>query len=176
MEKEIRLKDGRTVLVRDVREDEDVFDMARFINELVDEGSFLTTGRMTPEGEADWLRGKMREVAEGHCIMWAAMLGDKRVGACEARRGKGAEAKSAGMGIALSKEVRRQGLGTQMLSMLIEEVKKQWSPAAISLFRFDANEPAKALYEKIGFVECGRIPNALTHNGKQMDKVLMVLK
>ncbi|MCK4327941.1 MAG: GNAT family N-acetyltransferase [Candidatus Diapherotrites archaeon] len=177
MEKEIRLSDGRTVLVRDMRADEDVFELSSFINELIEEGAFLTEDTpVPPEREGDWVRGKMKEVEEGRCMIWCVFLDGKRVGGGEIRRPKNAERNAASMGIALLKDVRGQGLGHRLMSMLIEEAKKQWQPAVIYLFRFDANEAAKNLYEKLGFVECGRIPNALSHGGKQMDKVFMVLK
>ena len=41
MEKEIRLKNGKTVLVRDIRANDDVFDLTRFINEMVDSKEYL---------------------------------------------------------------------------------------------------------------------------------------
>ncbi len=177
MEREITLRGGRKVLVRDLRENDDVFDMARFINEFVDEGAFITIDKkLTPEEEADWLRGKMEEIKKGNTISWTVLFNGKRVGGCEARRGRDKKRNAVDVGITLSKEFRGQGLGYQLLSMLIKEIKERWAPSVIWLSRLEGNEHANALYKKLGFVECGRLPKAILHKGKQIDEIFMCLR
>lgn len=178
MEKEITLKDGREVLVRDLQANEDVFDLARFINEFLEEKAYLSINKVvTPEEETEWLQGKMKDMEKDMMIDWRVFLDGKVVGGIDAwKAGKLKESGNVEMGIALSKEVRGQGLGSQLIKLMIEEIKTRWKPKNIVIAYYAANEGAGKLYRSLGFKEFARFPNWVNHFGEYNDKIYLVLE
>ena len=62
------------------------------------------------------------------------------------------------MNIAVSADYRRQGIGQTLVERLVAEL----SAAGVHSLALEvraSNEPAKALYEKLGFTQVGRRPN-----------------
>lgn len=62
------------------------------------------------------------------------------------------------MNVAVSPDYRRQGIGEALVLALVEELKRLGNHC-LSLEVRISNEPARALYEKLGFAEVGRRPN-----------------
>ena len=62
------------------------------------------------------------------------------------------------MNVAVRREFRRQGVAEALIKALIEELKKRESHC-LTLEVRDSNAPARALYEKLGFLEVGRRKN-----------------
>ena len=58
------------------------------------------------------------------------------------------------MNVAVSPDYRRQGIGEQLITALIEALKSQGSHSLMLEVRA-SNEPAKSLYEKLGFAAVG---------------------
>ncbi len=61
------------------------------------------------------------------------------------------------MNVAVSADYRRQGIAQRLVSALIEALKAAGNHC-LTLEVRASNEPAKALYEKLGFVQVGRRP------------------
>lgn len=81
----------------------------------------------------------------------------------------------ADIGIALYQKYTGFGLGRLMLERLISIIGEAGFEQA-ELTVVSTNERARNLYEKLGFIECGRIPNANKYkNGTYSDNILMVL-
>lgn len=78
------------------------------------------------------------------------------------------------IGIAVLKEYWGQGIGSEALKKLLEALPEMgYSQAELSVV--DGNDRARALYERFGFRETGRIPNALRYeDGSLADEILMV--
>ena len=82
----------------------------------------------------------------------------------------------ADIGIALYQEATGMGIGTILLSSVLEAVKDCFFES-VELTVVSENRRAIHLYEKFGFVECGRIPNANKYDdGSYSDDVLMIRK
>ena len=64
------------------------------------------------------------------------------------------------LSIGIIAEARRQGLGTRLLEALIEEGRRQALPAMSLSVELD--NPARALYQRLGFVTAGRVGGAFT--------------
>ncbi len=79
------------------------------------------------------------------------------------------------MGIYLGKEYRHQGYGKEAMELLIEYAFSVLRLNAIHLEVFSYNTHAIEVYQKMGFVECGRWHQARYHLGKSHDIVLMEL-
>ena len=62
------------------------------------------------------------------------------------------------MNIAVAPEFRRQGVAEELVNRLIDSLKQN-SVSCLTLEVRVSNEPAIALYEKLGFVQVGRRPN-----------------
>ena len=61
------------------------------------------------------------------------------------------------MNVAVTAEFRRRGIGEQLVTALVEELKAIDSHC-LTLEVRASNTPAQAMYEKLGFVEIGRRP------------------
>jgi ribosomal-protein-alanine N-acetyltransferase len=61
------------------------------------------------------------------------------------------------MNIAVAPEYRRQGVGERLVCELIDALKEKGSHSLMLEVRA-SNEPAKALYHKLGFIQAGRRP------------------
>ena len=80
----------------------------------------------------------------------------------------------AGIGIALYQKYTGFGLGKLMLEILLKEMKACGFEQA-ELTVVSNNDRAYHLYSRLGFKECGRIPNANKYNdGTYSDDVFMV--
>ncbi len=66
------------------------------------------------------------------------------------------------MNVAVHPDFRRQGIAEALVTALVEGLKEQGSHC-LSLEVRASNEPAKALYEKLGFAQAGRRPNYYRH-------------
>ncbi len=79
-------------------------------------------------------------------------------------------------GITVSKEFRSEGIGKILMQTVIEEAKKGIAGLTmIELHCFSTNTAGLALYEKLGFKECGRLPGGILHRGEYVDNVMMYL-
>lgn len=61
------------------------------------------------------------------------------------------------MNVAVGTDYRRQGIAQKLILALMDELKKAGN-VCLTLEVRASNEPAKALYEKLGFVQVGRRP------------------
>ncbi|HPG92257.1 MAG TPA: GNAT family protein [Clostridia bacterium] len=78
------------------------------------------------------------------------------------------------IGIALLKKYWNLGLGTELFKIMVE-LGKKYNMTQLELSYVDGNNRGKALYEKMGFCEVGRIPNAFLMNDNSFhDDVIMV--
>ena len=80
----------------------------------------------------------------------------------------------ASFGITVMKEYWNLGLGSMMISEMLDLLKIQ-GYEQVELEVLETNTNAIYLYEKFGFEECGRIPHGIKlKNGKYVDLVSMV--
>ena len=62
------------------------------------------------------------------------------------------------MNVAVAPSHRRMGIGEQLVMTLVGKLQKRGSHS-LTLEVRDSNEPARSLYEKLGFEQVGRRPN-----------------
>ncbi len=108
-------------------------------------------------------------------MMMVAVIDDEIVGACQI--GIGVRIKTshkARVMIGLVKKVWGLGIGTIMLEQLIEVARKHHL-YQVELEYIGGNNRAKALYEKMGFIETGIKPNAIRlKDGTMIDEIMMI--
>ncbi len=77
------------------------------------------------------------------------------------------------VGLAVKKEFYGYGLGTILMERAIE-FAKDVGYEYMELGVLSDNMPARGLYKKMGFVECGRFPDAFRlDTGESIDEILM---
>ena len=74
------------------------------------------------------------------------------------------------MNVAVHPDYRRRGIAESLIDVLIQELKNRGSRALMLEVR-DSNEPAIALYEKLGFQQVGLRKNYY-HNPKEHARIL----
>ncbi|MEC5148277.1 GNAT family protein [Chitinophaga sp. 212800010-3] len=86
------------------------------------------------------------------------------------------KAHTAEMGISVEKAWNNMGIGRRLMTAMLRWAEAQPWLLSITLQVFSNNEKAMQLYRNFGFMECGRIPQAiLQKNGGYTDLVTMYL-
>ncbi len=165
-------KDGREVVLRTPRW-EDLDDLTDFVNSLVDEGADISMPKkVTREDEAEWLGRNLADLENDKTFMLVAEVGGKVVANSEIGVKKGYSSHVGEIGIAIRQGYREVGIGTEMLRALIAQAEKM-GLKILTLGVFSTNARAKHVYEKVGFVETGRIPKNIYKDGKYVDEIIM---
>ena len=171
--KRFTAKDGRTVTLRTPRW-EDLDDLMEFINSLVEEGADIGLNQKVARGEeAEWLGKRLALLDRDEEFSLVAEVDGKVVANSEITRRAGYSRHVGGLGIAIRKSYRDVGIGTEVLKTLVCQAKVM-GLKILTLTVFSSNRRAVHVYEKLGFEETGRIPNAIHKNGKFMDEIIMV--
>jgi len=71
-------------------------------------------------------------------------------------------------------DARGSGASSALMRAAVEAARGQGG-SRIALWVNGANHHARTLYERMGFVQTGRIPQGISVNGERVDDVLMVL-
>mgnify|MGYP006267019811 FL=1 len=174
--KVFKSKNGVDVILRTVKW-EDIDGLAEFANSLIEEGAEITLDKkQTRETEADYLSQSLTALEKNEMISVVAEADGKIVGNSGVTRYSRISQSHVGMlGISVKAGYREIGLGTEMMTILIEESRKIGLKLLI-LDVFGTNDRARHVYEKAGFKEVGRIPGGLFRNGKYIDDVRMALQ
>jgi len=145
----------------------DLDDLLELINALVDEGADIKIEeRKTREEEIDWLSGVIARMEKGKAIPMVAEVDGKVVASSEIIRGGfRCESHLGDLGIIITS-------GYRDMKVLLEQARIM-GLKAVTLSAFSTNGRAIHVYEKVGFVETGRIPNGLFKNGKYIDRIIM---
>ena len=108
---------------------------------------------------------------------WAAVLGDRAIGHLDLTGGHLYSAlHRARLGIGVERSQRAKGVGTSLLHAAIRWAKAEPELSWIDLSVFAHNARAMRLYERLGFRETGRTPDAYRVNGLSIDDVHMTLR
>jgi RimJ/RimL family protein N-acetyltransferase len=144
------------------------------INSIVDEGAdIMIDERKTREEEVDWLSGIIARMEKGKLIPVVAEVDGKAVGSAEIGRGGfRCESHLGTLGIIIRSGYRDMGIGTELMKVLLEQARIM-GLKIVTLSAFSTNGRAIHVYEKVGFVETGRIPHGLYKNGSYIDRVIM---
>ena len=174
--REFTTRKGRRVLFRLLQEGDSVDELLRFINDLVDEDTFITmTRRLSREEESQWRSERSQAIEEGRGFRLLALHGERVIANAGVDRMGGRSGHVGGLGIAVSRGYRDEGIGTELLNEVVALARDFLKLKMLVLHVFGNNERAIRVYQRIGFEECGRIPGAIFYKGKYVDDVLMCL-
>jgi RimJ/RimL family protein N-acetyltransferase len=76
-------------------------------------------------------------------------------------------------GLSIDASVRGKGLGEALMRAVLDEAVKLPGIRIIELKVKAPNAVARALYEKLGFIEYGLLPLGTQHQGAFVDEVMM---
>lgn len=160
--KEFKMKDGRTAILRSPRED-DAPGLLEFLRVSAGETNFLIRYpeecNLTEEQEREWIRNA-RE-SDNVCNITCEVDG-KIAGNCEVSFSKRIKLAHRGtIGIALLQDCCSQGIGTAMFEELICIARAREGISLLELEFVEGNKRAQALYEKMGFHIVSFKPNAI---------------
>ena len=176
--KEVVLGDGRKAVLR-APEWGDLDDFLALINELVDEhADILRSTHSTRGEETEWLADRLAAIEKGNLIALVAEVNGRVVASSDVaqRTPENPQHSHVGvLGIAILKTARGIGLGKVLMDSLLQ-LSKQAGLKIIILDMFATNNSARRLYEKVGFIEVGKIPKAINQNGKYIDLVRFAIE
>lgn len=171
----LKMKKAAEVTFRSACE-EDAAPMIGYLKQVCGETPFLLSGpeevNYTVEGERAFLKGY--EESE-HALMLNAYVNGKLVGnaSFDAVSRAGRMCHRASLGVAVFREYTGIGIGRTLISILLEEAGR-CGFEIMELDVFSGNDRAIALYQKLGFTECGRIVNAVKYpDGSYADEIKM---
>ncbi len=178
VKEEIIIKDGSETVLRCARADEAETILAGY-KKVLSETRFLACDademKFTAEQERAFIESNN---ADGHKLLILAFVDGRYAGNCSfaGKTSTRRTAHRASMGIALFEEFTGRGLGRIMLEKLLSEAKKA-GIEQMELEVFSGNARARALYTKLGFIECGVIPRAVKFpDGTTFDEIRMYKK
>jgi len=148
-----------------------------FINPIIAEKAMILAQKeITMAEEEEWLKKTVKALNEGKKLYVLAFSGNSIAGSCEARKGSPQPYEhNVDFGLSVSKRFRGKGLGRRLLLMAMEEGKKAFSPHKMVISYVEGNEPARRLYESVGFREVCRLKKHYYHYGEFRDSVTMEL-
>lgn len=159
--REVMLKDGRLCVIRSA-DRVDALEMIAYLKQTAMESTFLVS---YPDeitySESEEISVIDRYLNAPTSAMIVAFV-DNRIVGISSLTGNAARRKRrhrSEMGISVLREFWGLGVGTRIAEILIE-VAKLAGLEQIELGVFTSNKRARALYEKMGFVEMGLIPRA----------------
>lgn len=172
MNDKFELADGRVVTFDELREG-DLSQLIQVFNAVVREGIYFHRNEEIPDVETaiEWYQKQMKK----GMVFVAAKVNNKFVGGASIEPRKGKASHVGYFGIYIKKEFRNLGIGTRLISKIIE-IARQKSVNIIQLCVFASNSRAIHVYKKFGFQEAGRIRNGIEfQDSTHTDEVLMAL-
>lgn len=170
------LKDGREVSII-TPSMEYLQAITNFVNKLSKEDTYLTFmgEHYSIEHEKAWLQNALTEIKfKKNLILWA-MIDGKIIGGVDIKVGYSREKHVGSIGLMIDSDFRGQGLGEYLIRKILEKGKEMGLKIA-KLDVFSDNIPGRNLYKKVGFIECGKIPNCFFRKGKYSDRIDMYME
>ncbi|MFX1253655.1 MAG: GNAT family N-acetyltransferase [Promethearchaeota archaeon] len=162
------LKNGQTVIIREADEST-ATEIKNIINSVASEKKYVVVER----SREDWDEA-IREIKNRESLIIVAQINGKIVGMALLVRGKFKKNRHVGfLGISILKKFRRLGIGTAMMTYIMEWAKKTEGLEKISLSVFSTNIPAINLYHKFGLISEGISKKQYKIDGKYIDEITM---
>ena len=166
------VKDGRTVVLRTPKW-EDLDDLLGLINSLVEEkAEIIVDEKVSREQEAEWLSDVLLRLEKGQIFFLVAGVEGKVVASSDIHFGKGSEKHVGALGIAVQSGLRDLGIGTLMMRTMVNEARRIGLKLLV-LSVFVTNKRAIHVYEKLGFMQTGKVPKKHFRQGKYVDEIAM---
>lgn len=154
----------------------DVHQMWEYINRLSKEKTFITFQgeNVSLEHETEYLTKQLQRIAKNQTVQLLVFVGDNLVGIAGVDMRDRTSAHEGVFGISIDKNYRGEGIGKTLMEVIVKEAEEKMPQLKIvTLGLFGDNPRACKIYENFGFVESGRLPKGIKHNGNYVDHVSM---
>jgi len=166
------VKDGKKVILRAPKW-EDLDDLLQLINSLVDErADIFRVEKASRMEEIDWLSRVLASLEKDEVFFLVAEVDGRVIASSDLRPQRGYEKHVGVIGIVIKNGFRDAGIGTEIMRTLVEQGGKM-GLKVLTLSAFGTNKRAIHVYEKVGFVETGRIPKKHFRDDQYIDEVIM---
>jgi len=175
--KKILLKDGRAAVLRNPDPETDAAALISHLKRIVTETEFLLR---YPE-ECYWTEAQERNIlSEGNAddmrLMLVCEVDGEIAGMCGLSQYPQMKFRHrASLDIGLQKRFWNLGIGTAMLEALAEAAKER-NLLQLELEYIEGNACGRALYEKMGFTEIARHPDAVRFRDGSMHSLVFMMK
>lgn len=170
-----KTKKGNEIIVRyPVIEDAET--LMNYINTLSRERTFILKQgeQMSFEGEKKFLNNILEKIGKKQSIMLLVFKGEETIGNCVINLQEKVNSHVGGIGISLAQEYRGEGIGKLLMNLLLDEARKNLPQIKIATLEvFANNRIAILMYQKLGFVEYGKLPRGIFHQNKYIDRIFM---
>lgn len=170
-----KLKDGRMCKIREIQVN-DAADMVEYLKVIMGESDFMNSYpeeiSQSVEEEEKMIKGFNK--SDNILMLVVEMDGRIIASGTIMRLGKIKMRHRGNVALAVLKEFWNLGIGKKIL-LSLEGYAKDLLLSQIELDYYSGNKRARALYDKIGFMETGKTPNAIIlKDGRIYDSIKMV--
>lgn len=157
-------------------EQNDVNELLSFMNTLSKEQTYirLQGEELTMDEEIRYIDDFIRRIKEKKAVKFLAFNEKELVGVADVYLKDKIENHIGVFGITIKKEWRGKGIGRKLMEQTLKEAAESIGGLKIIELGVFANNPvAKKMYEKMGFVEYGKLPKGIKHKGEFVDHLYM---
>lgn len=168
-------KSGQKLIIR-YPEVGDLLQVWRYLNKISTEKTFITYQgeKVSKKDEKNWLDKNIKAIRQKKAVRLFVFIDDKLSGVSDIELKNRVQKHVGSFGITLSSEIRGQGVGKLLMSLVISEAQKKLPDLKIIILDcFANNEIALKLYRSLGFIEYGRLPQGLNYRGTLVDEISM---
>lgn len=168
-------KGGKEIVIRYPNKN-DVQLMWEYINKISKERTFISYQgeEVSLEEEEKFLNSQLEKIAKNLAILLLVICGEKVIGISGIDMKSRIEKHIGVFGISIAKDFRGEGIGSQLMQLVISEAEKNIPQLEIiTLGIFSNNDLAKQMYKKFGFVEYGILPRGIKLEKGYADGVYM---
>lgn len=150
-----------------------------YINTLSREQTFIRFQgeQLSLEDETKYLNGQLEKISDQKTVQLFVVCDTKVVGIAAIDLKDKTESHEGVLGISIAKEIRGEGIGKELMRLILEEAEKNLSQLRlITLGVFGDNQLAQKMYVSFGFQEYGRLPGGSRHKDQFVDHIYMYKK
>ena len=170
-------KNGQKIVIR-YPQSSDLMPAWRYINKLSAEKTYILFQgeKISKKSEEAWLNNLLKNIRSKRAVALFVFVDDQLSGIADViiKNPHIVQAHLGEFGISLSSDIRGQGIGKLLMSLVISEAKKNLKNLKLIFLNcFSPNKVARHLYQSLGFIECGCLPNGLFHRDQFVDQIMM---
>lgn len=171
-----KTKKGRQLIIRYPKIN-DTQRLLDYINTLSKERTFIRFQgeQLSFTEEKKYLEDFIEKTRKKKAVKLLVLDGSKLIGVADINLMEKVESHVGVFGITVARDFRGEGIGKLLMRLTIEEAKKNIiGLKIITLGCFANNDLAYQMYKKSGFVEYGRLPQGISHQGQYIDHIHML--
>ena len=144
-----------------------------FLNGLIEEDSYLTTGPQSEKDEYEYIKSLKDESKKRLGVHLVAVVDGRKIAGVDITNLGNKRELVGELQLYIDREFRGIGLGKYLIKTAEAQAKKLKKLQLLILEVFSNNKVAISLYKKCGYKIWGRLGKSVNHKGKLVDMVYM---